>query len=50
MKQDDAVFGAAIEGLAGAALVLDERRRVRLATPAAVQLLRRKIPHGVLVT
>ena len=51
MKHDDAdVFAAALEGLAGAALVLDERRRVRLATPAAAKLLRTKIPRGALVT
>ncbi len=50
MKQGDEVLAAAFEGLAGAALVLDERHRVRLATPEAVKLLRRKVPHGVPAT
>ncbi len=50
MKQDDLVFASAFEGLVGAALVLDARRRVRLATPEAAKLLRTKIPRGVLVT
>ena len=50
MKQDEDVLATAFEGLAGAALVLDGRRRVRLATPAAVKLLGTKIPRGALVT
>ncbi len=50
MKQDEDVFATAFEGLAGAALVLDGRRRVRLATPAAAMLLGTKIPRGALVT
>jgi transcriptional regulator with PAS, ATPase and Fis domain len=50
VKQNDHVFASALEGLVGAALVLDARRRVRLATPEAAKLLRTKIPRGVLVT
>jgi two-component system response regulator AtoC len=50
VKQDDDVFASALEGLVGAALVLDARRRVRLATPEAAKLLGTKIPRGVLVT
>lgn len=50
MKHEDDVLGTAFEGLAGAALVLDERLRVRLATAPAEKLLRRKVPHGVLAT
>jgi transcriptional regulator of aromatic amino acid metabolism len=50
VKHDDLVLGAAFEGLGGAALVLDERLRVRLATPEASKLLRRKVPHGALAT
>ena len=43
-------MAVAIEGLAGAAIVLDGRRRVRLATAAAVKLLRTEIPRGARVT
>ena len=50
MKHADDIFAAAIEGLAGAALVLDEHRRVQLATPTAAKLLRMRVPRGVLVT
>ena len=50
MKRDDVVLAAAFEGLGGAALVLDERLRVHLATPEAVKLLRTKVAHGVLAT
>ncbi|HSO35203.1 MAG TPA: sigma 54-interacting transcriptional regulator [Labilithrix sp.] len=47
---DDDVLAAAFEGLAGAALVLDAQRRVRLATPEAVKLLGRNPPRGALAT
>jgi transcriptional regulator with PAS, ATPase and Fis domain len=50
VKHDDLVLSAAFESLGGAALVLDERLRVRLATPEASKLLRRKVPHGALAT
>ena len=50
MKQDEVVLAAAFEGLGGAALVLDEQRRVRLATPEALKLLRKNVPKGALAT
>ena len=44
------MLASALESLVGAALVLDARRRVQLATPEAAKLLRTKIPRGILVT
>lgn len=46
----EAVLGAALGGVAGAALVLDRERRVALATPEAEELLGMRIPKDILAT
>lgn len=43
---DDVTSSAAVGALAGAALVLDARRRIRFATPEARVLLGRDVPTG----
>jgi hypothetical protein len=50
VKADQDLLAAALEGLAGAALVLDEHRRIRVATSEAVKLLGRNPPRGALAT
>jgi transcriptional regulator with PAS, ATPase and Fis domain len=51
VKHDDhVVLRAALGAVAGAALVLDHARRVRLATPEAEELLGAHVPVGVLAT
>jgi transcriptional regulator with PAS, ATPase and Fis domain len=45
-EQDRALFSAALAELAGAALVLDERLRIRAATPAAETALGFAVPIG----
>ena len=49
LKHED-LLAAAFEGLAGAALVLDEQRRIRVVTSEAVKLLGRNPPRGALAT
>jgi transcriptional regulator with PAS, ATPase and Fis domain len=48
--QDRQLIGAAVGQLVGAALLLDAQLRVRLATPAATQLLGSKLPLGTAAT
>jgi transcriptional regulator with PAS, ATPase and Fis domain len=43
---DRELFGAALDGLIGAALVLDSQLRIRLATPAATEVLGFSVPIG----
>jgi transcriptional regulator with PAS, ATPase and Fis domain len=43
---DRELFGAALDGLIGAALVLDAQLRIRLATPAAADVLGFSVPIG----
>ncbi len=45
-EQDRALFGAALDELVGAALVLDRQLRVRAATPAAEMALGIEVPIG----